>query len=250
MGITSIGKFLTIAHPILIMNTASTVWAVRLELHIHGSVYLADQKRRNNIKDIIKKASDPFRPLYLRPKMKNIIKNKHSIAAVIFLTTFIQGCFNCQYTKRQQWLDPKFRMEIKIESSIDEGMLVNESMLLKELGPPDHIISPREFKERLSVDAELSKIIIKRMVSKYLEATSNKNQSHKSYGFYQDYEFDKNCMLWLYDESMHFKKPVKPPIFTMCADIGFSCYCFYIEGNNVIGGTVFQFWKPLKQVRQ
>ena len=156
---------------------------------------------------------------------------------------FISGCY-CQYEKRyKEWLEPKHDLLFKLDD-----ILITKEQCIHSIGNPDYIISPDEFISRLDFDDHIQETIIPRLVKGYLRAKGDKVNQNRLYSFYEDYEFHTNCSLWLYDESKHYKKAVKPPMFTMCAYSGFSCFCYYVEDNNVIGGTVFHFWKPLNDI--
>ena len=175
------------------------------------------------------------------------MKLKKSLLLTTFITTlFVQGCVSSRYIEREEWSKPKFQMGLKIRSLKDGEPKINRKQLAEEVGYPDIVISPEEFKSRLSVDDKLHKKFIKRLVQIYLKAKDIEFDHFAEDDFYANYEFDKNCVLWLYDESLHYNKPAHPPKFSMGAYIGFTCYCFYVEGNDVIGESCFDFWEPLK----
>lgn len=175
-----------------------------------------------------------------------MLKSKNKYSRLLFLITlawlFLPGC--CQYKKRQEWLTPKYQVYFELNSN--EKVTLNKEFLVNRLGSPDYVISPHEFKKRLSLGKDYSEKVIKRLMESY---SSSKDTVRDNVNSYQTFEFDKDTMLWLYDESIHFEKPVKPPIFTMCADTGFSCFCFYVEEGKVLDGVIFNFWKPLKPAK-
>ena len=103
--------------------------------------------------------------------MNNSIENKCLIGLGSFLLlVIIQGC--CEYSKRQDWIDPKFKMGLKIESYRSQGLIISKEQLLNTVGNPDNVISPEEFKGRLSVDEDLSKRFVQRLVQQYMQAKS------------------------------------------------------------------------------
>lgn len=167
------------------------------------------------------------------------MKNTFSTLIALMSILFIQGCA-CTNSARDEWQNPKYQTLF----SLSDNKMTAENLILS-CGEPDYIISPEDFIKRANCEDKLCEYIIKELVEGYLRTKYQDNKS-KSIEYCKAYRFDEKCVLLLYDESLHFDKPYKPGLFTMCANVGFTCFGFFIEEGYVVGGTTFHQWKGLK----
>jgi hypothetical protein len=152
------------------------------------------------------------------------------LCLAIFL---IQGCADCNQ-ERERWLNPKYKVLFELEQ---QAQLTQEDVLAR-IGSPDAVLSLAEFLNSMPKHYDME-VIVRELAAGDVNGKCIQNNLSANK---PNIEFRENCRLWLYDESLHFKEPYKPGPFTMCAYVGFSCFCFYVEDKTIVGGTALHNW--------
>jgi len=119
---------------------------------------------------------------------------------------------------------------------------VSKDELTDELGNPDSIIGPQELYGILSdKDASYADMVLRKLWEAYQRVTPDVSLDVGMQGNarWQDCSAFKSGVLWIYDESKHFDKPI---VWGWNTRTGFTSIVFYIEEQHVLYTLGFSWW--------
>ena len=164
---------------------------------------------------------------------------------------YLQGC--CQTPPKQyDWHQRRINASGMIEHfRSKKAPSLDTEQLVALVGEPDLILSPPELARDLVTlheDTSYRTKVMSEICTAYCQTEGGRSSSvcdlQCGDGKWKDYSEFKNCILWLYDESKHFKQPFNHDN-PWCAQVGFTCEVFFVKDSNVIGSWPITHWEPL-----
>ena len=160
----------------------------------------------------------------------------------------LTGCYDSPEVSRQkQWNEDLTRAEtIENQFRYSGAPLLLTEQLITLIGEPDYKMLPAEFEKILPEDAPLIGGLSYRewhMIDLWSSYRGDKKQrqiySKIIYvGKWRDASEFNKCMLWIYDESQHFSKPLHSNDWAycwFCAKPMFTVSIFFVEEIQVVG---------------
>jgi len=172
------------------------------------------------------------------------IANKYILLAQFsFICLALGGCFYHESAEQRQWWQRQSTVNGMIACC--DGNLapfLMRTQIISVLRKPDLIFKPRELERNLPGDVAYKKKVMNDIWKAYRIAKRHNNSFNciDVPNFWESCDDFLNCLLFIYDESMHFKKPSP-----QCIKVGFTCYIYIIENEKVIAYTPSAFWEPL-----
>jgi len=170
----------------------------------------------------------------------------------------LAGCnYSYETTKQGYWHRDHLRASIVEDSFRDRGapLLVTEQ-LITLVGEPDYKITPAEFEERMPEDKPLIEGLsycewhMERLWQSYRRCKKQRRGDSKiiTAETWRDSPEFNECLLWIYDESLHFSKPLHSNDWLhclFCGKWGFSVEIYFVEDSQVVGTHHTYTNKPL-----
>lgn len=163
----------------------------------------------------------------------------------------LNGC-ESHHARQQDWHNRVGRGLSAVESVARQGtsLLVDEQLIeIIELRP-DFKVSPLEFCELYAEDDAYRNRAMNDIWTGYCQVKKQRQQLHCVEGpeRWQDCEEFKKCGVWVYDESVHFDKPLRSDDWLYCLwckKPHFFTVFFFVE-QQVIGGAYLHHDKPFQ----
>ncbi len=168
-------------------------------------------------------------------------------------TIFLTGCnYSYETTKQGYWDRDHLRASI-VESlfrSYGAPLLVTEQ-LITLIREPDYKMTPAVFEERIPKDKPsiMGEWHMQEVWYSYRRCKGERRDSSEvvtAETWRVSPEFNK-CLLWVYDESLHFKKPLHSGNWLRtlcCGKPKFSVNIFFVEDSQVVGSHSIGSTKP------
>ena len=175
--------------------------------------------------------------------------NKPIIIILLIVSIFgLTGCYDSPEVSRQKlWNESLYKAaNVEYQFRDDDASLLLAEQLISLVGEPDYKMLPIEF-EKLLPEDEPSIEGLSYREWHMLEIWNSYRRDKGQYRFYvkemyvgkwrDALDFSK-CMLWIYDESLHFKKPLYSGDILycwFCMKPHFTTRIFFIEDSVVVG---------------
>lgn len=179
--------------------------------------------------------------------MKNMRSAGYLLLTLLTIPLFMvaNGCYWAQPPAQKQWHSNLWGCHLEVGEVLDKGHIIQSQWLEERLGTPDYQLEVQEL-ERILLKQK-SQHCSRTMDIIWTEYRSLKQQEPKDVKSGSAAQRSKcrdfdECLLWLYDESVHFEKPL---VWGWNSNLGFSCYAFLLEDSQVVGSTAVEFWDPL-----
>jgi hypothetical protein len=173
--------------------------------------------------------------------------NKFLCGSIILMTFCLQGCCPKGPWQQELWHNDMRMGTHAVEICRERGVpFIVDKQLVAMVREPDYKLHPEELQLMMTVDDSYKEHTMKRLYERYCRIQGEKsdlNNNCKESNWRKSEGF-KQCMLWLYDETVHFNKPL--PECAFCAYGHFVCYIFLLEGQDVIGESGVPLWKSLE----
>jgi hypothetical protein len=173
-------------------------------------------------------------------------RNKLLFNSIILMSSYLQGCCPKGPWQQEVWHDDMRRGAFAVGICEARGApFIVDKQLVALVGEPDYKLYPEELELMMAADDSYKEHTMKRLYEAYCiiqKDRSDLNNDCKASNWRESESF-KRCTLWLYDETKHFSKPL--PYCSFCADEGFACKFFFLEGSSVIGAAGEHRWKSL-----
>lgn len=173
-------------------------------------------------------------------------------------TIVLAGCnYSYETTKQESWHEDHLRASV-VELKFREygaPLLVTEQ-LITLIRKPDYKMTPTEFEARIPEYKPFREGLsyrewhIEELWDFYRRYKKQRRGSSKvitANTWRESSEFNE-CLLWIYDESLHFSKPLHSGDFfyrLFCCEPMFYVYIFFVEDLHVVGQHFFITSKPL-----
>jgi len=167
------------------------------------------------------------------------------------------GCnYSYETTKQGYWQNDHLRASI-VEGrfrSYGAPLLVTEQ-LITLIGEPDYKMSPAEFEQRIPKDKRSIEDLsyrewhMRELWESYRRCKEDRRGDSKMItgdSWRDSPEFNK-CLLLVYDESLHFKKPLHSGDWLyglFCCEPAFWVHIFFSEDSQVVGSHSIETSKP------
>jgi len=168
-------------------------------------------------------------------------------AGIILMAFCLQGCCPSGPWQQQMWHDDMRSGTHAVEICRERGApFLVDKQLVAMVGESDYKLYPEELELMMTADDSDREWTLNQLYQVYCifkkERSGLSNYCKES--SWRESESFKQCMLWLYDETVHFNKPL--PFCPFCAYDGFVCHFFLLEGSDVIGELKLPLWKSLE----
>lgn len=187
--------------------------------------------------------------------------NQSATIMVILLgiaTIFLAGCRKYSYeaTKQEYWHKDHLRASIVEDQFRTYGapLLVTEQ-LITLIREPDYKMTPAELEMHIPEDRPLIEGLnyrewhMKELWDSYRRDKEQRQGSSKviTAETWRDSPEFNECLLWIYDESLHFSKPLHSDDWLhclFCGKWGFLVYIFFVEDSQVVGQDSIHIYQP------
>ncbi len=162
----------------------------------------------------------------------------------------LDGCYDSPQISKQKIWNEKLDTAAKVTNIFryDNVPLLSTEQLISLVGQPDYKVKPSEFETLLNpnIDVSIREYTMNEIWRMYL--VFKKNPLLKKDKWQNSAEFT-DCILWIYDESKHFQKPL-PKEFFAGLKPGFNTNIFFFENSNCLGYKHFMNYVPLLDSRR
>jgi hypothetical protein len=149
----------------------------------------------------------------------------------------LSGCSRIPQ-KQLNWDNDLANVKI-ITSSLSEKkeplLLTNQITAL--VGKPDYIVTPVEYKELMVAEHSYKERVLSMICEEYCRARRGLPQYDCSdfcrNGMWKNNKDFNDCVLWLYDESIHFDKPISD-YYCRHVQPGFICWVLIVKDSKVM----------------
>jgi len=189
--------------------------------------------------------------------------NQNATITVILLGIGVfcfAGCYrSSEILEQEGWHEDLSRAHTVEYEFRDSGApLLATEQLITLVGEPDYKITPAEFEERMPEDKPLMEGLsycewhMERLWQSYRRCKKQRRGDSKiiTAETWRDSPEFNECLLWIYDESLHFSKPLHSNDWLhclFCGKWGFSVEIYFVEDSQVVGTHHFYTYtnKPL-----
>ena len=186
-------------------------------------------------------------------RYKNLSPMAYCCFMLLALFCF-SGCYDSPEILNQKFFREGLSRATDIVSNFhyDNAQSLSKEQLISLVGEPDFKVRPLDFEVLVDSNIAIMKTLTSReyimseLWSDYLRYKPKKGPYatvRQKDEWRNSVEF-ANCMLWVYDESKHFRKPLPKELFC-CLKPGFITYVFFIENSFCIGYSPFETYVPL-----
>lgn len=182
---------------------------------------------------------------------KSFSRNRNGNITLVLLGVGVFCFAGCKYsyetTKQGFWEKDHLRASIVEDSFRSRGapLLVTEQ-LITLIGEPDYKMTPAEFEGRIPKDKPSIENLsyrewhMRELWESYGRCKEDRRGDSKMItgdGWRDSQEFNE-CLLWVYDESLHFKKPLHSGdwLYSLfCCEPAFWVHIFFVEDSQIVG---------------
>jgi len=176
-----------------------------------------------------------------------MIRSKVLYAGITLMTFCLQGCCPSGPWQQERWHDNILRGTRAVEICRERGSpFLVDKQLVAMVGEPDYKLYPEELELMMTADDSYKESTMTLLYKAYCNIKKKRTglSIFCKENNWKESESFKRCMLWLYDETIHFSKPL--PYCPFCAYDGFVCDFFFLEVSDVIGAIGIPHWKSLE----
>jgi hypothetical protein len=159
---------------------------------------------------------------------------------VVIAVLVLSGC--CSVPKEQQEWHGRHLIP---------DMPLDGQALQEVVGSPDYIVTPVQLSARVKGDIAYRDWVMSQIWEDYWrnsEGSAALSGMHKPPGQWHESEDFLAATVWLYDESLHFRRPPNSgfPSNWFCGSLGFSCQAYTLHEGRVIAHTSLVLWEGLE----
>ena len=173
--------------------------------------------------------------------------------AILAVSCLPYGCHDPLKQKQQDWHDTMFKGYLAADRTSKGFPPLAEEQLLAIIDfEPDLKVNPAEFVDLVKDDDPFKSRIMTDIWTDYCQVKRDLGQPvcDARVDRWQDSEDFKQAMLWVYDESYHFRKPFHHGEWLhclFCGDTYFTAHFFFVRQGKVSGAAYLIHDRPLRK---